>query len=545
MSRGVKKVIRVTVIILLSLTLLVLAASWFVNRKIEERVYAEIENINTTLLGRYSISVGEVSSEILSTRLELKNITISTDSTLWIYGFPRVKGNLESIQLKGTGLFSTYSGKNLHLSSLNISNSNIEYFSGAKEVEETDTAKKLLYEYLPDGVRSLKIDDLKFSGSKIHFVDESKDTDLFVSNMNIRVTNMWLDSAYRERKKTFAYADEIFLSTGNVKYIINGERKSVFLEDLNLNTEEKRAEVSGLEVKDLTKRKELAMLKKKESVWIATRVNRISLDDFHFDKLVDAKQFQCRTLNVTDGEVEVFQDKSFPRDPKLRPPDLQKFLRESATALFIDSIIVKNVNVNYSLQTELYKNGSLGFNRCNAVFTGIRSDRKGNVQVKANCRLNKKIPMNLHLKFPLNSTNGQFNCSGNVGEFSFGDLRSITTVLPSMNLDGKVDKFRFSFNANNSISNGKLDMIYSDLRFVVLDKTNRAGRFRSFLLKPLYRESNPESDGDYNIGAISERRNPNRSFFNYFWISLRSGMFSVFGIENLINTQNKFAERRK
>jgi hypothetical protein len=96
---------------------------------------------------------------------------------------------------------------------------------------------------------------------------------------------------------------------------------------------------------------------------------------------------------------------------------------------------------------------------------------------------------------------------------------------------GKIDAMNFDFMANNAKATGKMTMLYHGLNIAVKNKrtddtTAFKERLISFIANKQVLDSNPIPGNEVREGIIDYERDPERSFFNYCYKSILSGIKS-------------------
>ena len=101
---------------------------------------------------------------------------------------------------------------------------------------------------------------------------------------------------------------------------------------------------------------------------------------------------------------------------------------------------------------------------------------------------------------------------------------------------GVIQSAAYNINVNSGQASGNLRVAYNDLAIAISNKNtridkgllNRISNFVGHMF--IIRTTNlPDEKGSMKIGEINYARNPGDHFFQYLWLSLRSGIGDVVG----------------
>ena len=114
-------------------------------------------------------------------------------------------------------------------------------------------------------------------------------------------------------------------------------------------------------------------------------------------------------------------------------------------------------------------------------------------------------------------------------------LNPVLEPLASVSMrSGQVDRFEFSFSADNTKATGQLFFGYNDMKISVLEKKNgntKEAKFASFLANSLLLRSKNPRGKELLPDEINFTRDQRRSVLNYWWKAVFSGVRNTLGIK--------------
>lgn len=274
----------------------------------------------------------------------------------------------------------------------------------------------------------------------------------------------------------------------------------------------------------------------------------IQKDRFNVDlKNVSVRKISLPRLMQTDlvadslviGEVllKVFRDRSYPGDKLNRVGQFpQQLLMKMPLLTTINKIIVRDAFIEYKEKNPKSDySGKIQFEHANAVISNISNDP---LRIKSNnqCRLNFNasflgmVPMHADITMFLGNPQGKFLFSGSMKSF---DARKLNELIEPMGLarieKGQVNSVQFNFSGHNYGSDGKLILLYEDLKLTLLRKDSADNQLEkkklaSFVANLVVKNANPLRKQPVRIAEVHYVRDPNKSFFNLMWKSVFTGV---------------------
>ena len=87
----------------------------------------------------------------------------------------------------------------------------------------------------------------------------------------------------------------------------------------------------------------------------------------------------------------------------------------------------------------------------------------------------------------------------------------------------------FTISGDEHVANGDVKMRYNDFKFKVLEKNGlKINKVLTFIGNLFIDDGSKTDENGYRYGDIENvKRNQNKSFFNYLWISLQEGLLHL------------------
>src|SRR5699024_9730860 len=158
--------------------------------------------------------------------------------------------------------------------------------------------------------------------------------------------------------------------------------------------------------------------------------------------------------------------------------------------------------------------------------TNIDLDREDFPETKVNfkTRFMGSSPLKVTWTFQINQKADNFRIRGHGRHIPPEAINSFFTPAFNMKAKGKgVNDLYFDFYGNNKTAQGHFKMVYKDLKIEVLKKGGKErNKFLSFIAGIFVKSKKTSSDEQVDVSAV--KRDIHRSFWNYFWQCMFSGI---------------------
>lgn len=270
---------------------------------------------------------------------------------------------------------------------------------------------------------------------------------------------------------------------------------------------------------------------------IEARLSNIFLRNFSAAGYLTSKKLVSSFVEIGKIEANAFRDnrKKFHH---IKKAAFQDMIYDYPGTISIDSIALLSGNITYTEHVEKANEpGTVTFNKFNAKIYKITNDtvyktEKGYLKMIAEARLMGKARMTILLKGRLFDKHNAFLLNGTLSGMEAKDLNPILEKNAFIYAtSGKIDKMNFSFTADNSRAFGKMILLYHGLDIAVKNKrtddtTAIKERVTSIIANIKMIDSNPVPKEAVREGIIDNPRDPERFIFNYCAKSILSGIKS-------------------
>lgn len=379
---------------------------------------------------------------------------------------------------------------------------------------------------------------------KLHIIDGRLEIDNFLTQDPAFLINYFdvdLHEAYMDPKTLENVApidyEEIRFVAGSISADIS-ENFSIVSDSLHFDANDESFIIRDFQVKPKYSQQAWASMQDVQKQWFALALGSVSLRKINIEHFVNSGELKVGRIRIREPNIALYKDKSKPE-----PPFKKKFLPASAISsipikLHVDSIQIINGYIAIQETSKLTGLDShISFYNLDGVltnFTNLPSTERQSaiMELNASTMMYQKAPINLNMKFDLDSPIDQFTARGQVGSV---DMKTFNPVLEPMMavkvLDGKLSKVAFEFKAMDTLSTGTLDMTYNNAKIEVfnpenIEEKNKKG-FLSFAANTIIKTNNDPSKTGYTQGVIHTERVLNKDVWPYLWHSVQSGIIST------------------
>lgn len=244
------------------------------------------------------------------------------------------------------------------------------------------------------------------------------------------------------------------------------------------------------------------------------------------------RSFTAESIEISDGDVDVFRDRNLPFDDLRRPPMPVKRIRDVDFNFYVPEITLSNIDITYSELPENGNNeGQVPFKSLQGKIINITNDinkldSDSLMRINAKAEFFGEASLSASFIYNLKDRNGGYQATGELARLEFTRLNEVVTPLLNISVkDGYHEKSVFSFSGNDQSSSGNLTMRYFDLDVNLEPARSElrqtigdwAGR------NILYYPSNPHNEIERE-GEIYFERDVSRFVFHYWWQCYLSGI---------------------
>lgn len=270
---------------------------------------------------------------------------------------------------------------------------------------------------------------------------------------------------------------------------------------------------------------------------IEADIRKIFLHDFNLLEYAKSGNLRSSFIEVGEMDMKIFRDKR-KEFRHVKKPLLQEIISSYPGILQIDSVALSEGLVTYREHAEKANEaGYVSFYNVTARIYNMTNDPWYNPEnhlfiLNSNGLLMGYGLISISMEGKLFDNDNVFSLIGTLSAMEARELNPILENNAFISVrTGKIDKMTFSFTSSNSRSHGRMNLLYHDLDIAVINKvTDETTAFKerviSFIANKKIMNSNPLQGENTREGIIEFERDTERSFLNYSFKSVLSGVIS-------------------
>jgi hypothetical protein len=525
---------------------------WNINKK--QIIRNELENtIRKKTAGLYvlrydSLKLDEVAGNLSLTGFKLEYDSLKYSSLVKTSNPPPILLKIEIPSLSITGVNTPrvlrnkeIVGKNIHISKPIIeiiyTNAGID---SSRNIPTDEVYKQLLGD-----LSMIKVDGLEISNARI--ITRSLKTGkeiLQINNASIRLAEVAVDSAANKDSTRLLFAKQLLVSAEKIIWPSPDRLYLYRIDSISLNSSGNSAIIKKLSVDPQLNEDAFVKSLPAQADRFDFTLNNIHCHKIDMQKLLN-ETLLADSIFIRSSSFKIYRDLSIQRDNKNRVGSYpHQALAKISIPVHIKKLILVNCFVEYKEKNpRTNMAGKIRFHDMAAAITNISNmdeavTQNNIMRVSVTARFLNTAPLKVKWSFYLQHPKGKFDVEGNLAAMRFKDANTVTQPLgPAKLEDGHLHNLQFKLAGNDYGINGKVKMVYENLKITVLekekgsrklDKKELASLAANFMIK----NSNPAGKKDEpRVVNVDMPRNTNRSIFYLAWKALFKGIKETAGIK--------------
>lgn len=498
--------------------------------------------------GLYKLDVERINVDALDEQIVVLNASLSIDSArLTQLDEQKQAPNdvykiaFKNLVIEGIGPDDFLKKKNIDLGTLFIKDPTVEIFHHNRDYNYVPADTSSLYKRIAKQIGHFSVKDILVENVDFKYRNKAKENKLtHLQNVTVNFHDILIDSTTQNDSTRFLYAKDAGIILKNYNLATADSLYNFHIDSFSLNAASHFLEANGLSLKPRGKKEnfsqKLPYYKDRYDVSIA----KASVKNIDWWQLVSEDGFTASQVKLSDGNVEVFADRTLPDPHKNKVGNYpHQLLTRLKLPVMIDTIQVQNFKVTFTeLNEKTKKKGSVIFDDINGAFSNI-TNRKEVIathkyfSLDAHAKLMSAGPLHALFKFDLaNADKGNFSLDLEVGNMDGKILNVATKTLGLFEIkSADINKISAHMNANNYRSNGTVAFFYKNLEVAVLkqdeaesNKLKKRGLISFIANSFVIEKSNTADDKNKDPKKVSYKRDPEKSFFNLIWKTLFTGL---------------------
>ncbi|MCK5637362.1 MAG: hypothetical protein KAH67_01545 [Flavobacteriaceae bacterium] len=523
-------------IIILSIFIIFFLLKILLSNFVENKV---TDALNNSKSDKYITSVEDVNFKLFDRSITFDNIFISPKPTFLSDSLSQNINNdtlekitISSIKINDIRFFDYLFRNDINIGELEINDLIIQK-SNRKKVDTVSKKPINLDSIHIDKINGLKIDKFNLNNIQFSIVDSITNKSVFYHKpVNLDLDGFQLKKVKDQQFKLMPINKNFKIN--NIEIGLTKKEYSLFIEEIDLNTETSSIQIINLKYKTLNGKYALAKKDIYNNVVPEFSIEKIELVKIDFTKLIQNEGLFIDNILISKAVIDLYKDRRKPYDKRLYKELPHLALKKMEYPLYIKQI---NINNSLLLLEESFPNKNmnlkLSINEINATINNISTIDKfkeNPIKAKLESKLMNKAKLVANFTFPMNTDQSTFYFDGNLGstKFTYFD-EVIYPVLGLKILEGNLDNLSFQAKANKYSSSGTMKMLYHDLNATVYkhDNPNEKSKVLSWAVKTVLHNSNPTKKKKARIAILSHKYEPEKGIGNYLWKILQSGIVNT------------------
>jgi hypothetical protein len=537
--------------ILLIIAVIIGLLTWqFYKYKIANKSISKV--VSEKSKGLYSIHYDSLFIDELSGILHVKNIEIIPDTTVYNQLVKEKKNPsillrisvpaLDIIRIKTPKALLS---KQIEGSKIEISNAKIEISINnfLKDSSAYNPAKDISKELLGKFLH-IKIDSIQINHANLVVKNmQSNNIVCKTNNASFLFTGLLIDSTSGKdtarilfSKSVDVTCDEILLPSKNKDYHFH-------IEKLQFSSRNNSFEIGRVKIIPQLPEDEFARASPVQRDRYDFILEGIALQNISMKSLWQ-KKIEADSLIINKSSFKIFRDLSYPRDTLSRVGKYpQQMLMHVPVPFLIKKLIFINSFIEYKEKNAKSDSaGKVQFYNVHATMnnaTNIHNEilKNNECTLLFNAKFLNKAAVNAKLVMLLKNPQGKFSIEGNIGAIDAIALNPLTQPMGLARIEkGNIKNVHFNFRGNDYSSEGKLVILYNDIKVSLLKKDKAENKYDKKVLPSLaadilMKKSNPGKNDKTRVADVHYKRDINKSFFNLLWKSIFTGIKETAGMK--------------
>jgi len=426
---------------------------------------------------------------------------------------------------------------------LEVTNATVTFYYAKAHPDTSDAVKGEMYQQLLGSLKEIQADTVEVTNVSLAFIDISNNKKTIeASNISVHLRDVLIDSLHSNDNTRFFFARHFRISAeravvknapGTYFYIFDGVD---FTNDGGLLS------VQSIQIAPQLNEEKFAAFSRLQKDRFNFSFKNISLQHINLARLMQT-DIIADNLAIKESSFKVYRDLSYPRDKKSRIGSFpQQLLMNLPITLSLKKITVSDAFIEYKEKNPKSDySGRVQFTHANAIISNVTNE-PGMIKADQHCVLNfnarflDMAPMHARINMVLNDAKGRFTFSGSMNGFEANKLNVLMEPMGLARIEkGVVNKVDFNFAGHNYGSEGRLTMLYDDLKITLLKKDSADDKLKkkklaSFVANLLVKNANPLRKQPVRVADVHYERDINRSFFNLMWKSVYAGVKQTAGM---------------
>ncbi|MDB5111203.1 MAG: hypothetical protein JWR67_2317 [Mucilaginibacter sp.] len=564
-----------------TIIVIILIAGFFINRYWSPILADKVRNVVLKSSDSlYKVDFSSAELHVLQGKIVIFNITLKPDTA--IYNLRKKQGlapnNLVELQVKRLVIkqmhpFKLYFKHILDIGQISLSAPEVHISYQLNHTKDTTTKDhRTAWQKASKSLHSIHVGDIFLNDVKFRYDDYSghKLAISELKEMNLHANDLLIDSATQTDRSRLLYCKDIVTELNNYTGKAPNGLYTYTVRHLKLSSLKSQLNAEGVTLSAINTGR---FFEKSNKDRYIAHLDTLQLNNFDFLSYHKYRIFSASSLIFNRGTFALFSNPNGPQTQKDKIGTFPNFvLSNMKIDLKIDTILVRHINVTYTETNRKSKQtGTITFNNTSGRFLNVTNNKtalqkNNSCTVQLNSYFMNRGKLNLFLDFNLTDKLAAYRYKGTLGEMDLKAVNEATMPLAMVKINsGTLKKLDFNFKANSKIANGKVTVLYNDLKVTILKADTDNENLKRMRIASLFanifiiKHNNPDQDGEvprsFNVAYLRPINSP---FFKFTWKSLLTGIKPCVGFDkktqevtaamvskSAINKQNRKIKREQ
>jgi len=505
--------------------------------------------------GLYVLSIDKLEPDVLSSKLDVTDGTISIDTTV-MQQLDKLKMlpddvfdiKFHSLHIDGIGIGDLLHKKNIDITGAFLNDPVIQIYHKARSYNKDEHKKNdslTLYQRLMGQMKKIAITAINITHGTliIHDVEYPKRITKF-NDITIRMNDVLIDSSTQYDASRFLFAKHAVLETRNYSFPTPDSLYYVKLGKISLTAEKHEVTVLNAQLQHRGSRQEFEKkLRGRDEMYDVT-LPKVVLSNVNWWQLVNREKIFSAKTDIYGGTVSVFSDLSLPlgtNQPMNHFP--HQLVMMIPVPVLVSELNFRRLRVVFQqYNPETRSTGMVTCTHINGTARHITNTpyeirRLPYTSLTAKALFMNKVPMTVRFKFNLAKyQSGRFSVDVNMDTLDKITINPIAKPLGRFTVkDGQMQQGTAHIEGDNFNLHGRVEVFYTDLHLTPLKSDSAHGELRKNHLKSFFanivfiKNANPQGN-DLRQSEVSVGRDHHQNFVAYIWTGLLTGLCKTIGI---------------
>ena len=493
----------------------------------------------------HKIEFRKVNVNLLTFSGSIKDLTVEPEPIMFseevpdsLFGIPLIKASVKRVSLKNLEIFDLLFRKKLRVNAISIRSPEINYSIPATKREKIEQEKK--EGNIMEDLDSFNLEYIEIVDGNFYMAEKGKEPFLFSDNYNLSLSG--IEVIVDEK---FDFTEDLSFKKGvallkNNQFLLPGELYDLKAGEISIDYSDSILLITEFEFIPNFSKAEFGWKNGTQTDRFDVSIDTLLASDIHFSNLMKHLDIRLGNLALAGIDINIYRDKNVPFDFSKYPKLPHQSLVGLPLSLLIDSLDLRRVALQYEeLQEGQDAPGIISLTDGNIRVYNIASTEKAvsdkeSMRINGRFMLQGKAPFDMEIKLPYAQSFGEFSYRGSIGEMELKDLNSMTIPSEGINiLEGNLDSFDFSMNANEVFALGTASFYYHDVKIEIMKKDmgieeeHHSRSFLSSLANIAIRKDNPHKNRPGKVAIAHFMRDRNKGVVNLMVKPLIKSMVST------------------